>query len=206
VAICDNYYSFITVLTLFYYFSLIKYIYFQFILANKLVWRQWGVLYRRLSLSYQSSNNRGRVKVKAKYKEIHKNRIDHYISAAAVLTGIAAVFDSTGFYQPTVNPFISIKFIHSIYSSAITQTQHQFLFSQKQDKPCFCSGYGCRSPPNSLLFRISKKKGAISVYNTKKALYRGLQKTIENIFSNGSGYEPFDLYTFYMPTKREVQR
>ena len=164
------------------------------------------MLYRRLSLSYQSSNNRGRIKVKAKYKEIHKNQIDYYILTAAVLTGIAAVFDSTGFYQPTVNPFISIKFTHSIYSSAITPMQHQFLFSQKQDKPCFCSGYGCRSPPHSLLFGIFKKKGVKGVYITKKAAYERHQKINENIFSNGSGYEPFDLYTLYMPTKREVQR
>ena len=163
------------------------------------------MLYRRLSLSYQPSNNRGQVKVRAKYKEIHKNQIDYYILTAAVLTGIAAVFDSTGFYQPHVNPLISIRFTHTVYSFVTNPMPHQFLFSQKQDKPCFSSGYGCRSPPHSLLFGISKKKGAINMYITKKAARRRHQKINENIFSKRSGNVHFDLYALCKPKSYEVK-
>ena len=124
-------------------------------------------------LNYQSVFDKGKNKKsvyngyknngKHSYTRLHKNQIQYYISAAAVLTGIAAVFVSTKISEFT---FISI-FFYSVF--VLTHMVSfckpcAFLFVQMTDKPslhlclAICFGFSittqprCRSPPRLLSF------------------------------------------------------
>jgi len=50
------------------------------------------------------------------------------------------------------------------------------------------------------------KKGETTMNCTKNAERAVQQKKIKKIFSNGSGFGLFDLYTLYSPIKQGVQR
>jgi len=59
---------------------------------------------------------------------------------------------------------------------------------------------------SSFLSEISEKKGKSSMYRTENTMQIMDIKIIKNIFPNGSGYDPFAIYSVYRSTGRGVKR